>query len=228
MKVLKQHIVLIPLVIGMLGLAAACSSQTPAPDSRQVSASATQATTSAAQSASMAASLVPTTVAAQPGTPSASGAQAPVRIASALAVASAIAKPGASQASATKIDPCLLVTRDAAEAAAKTTLAELRQYNDAAGPTCEYASDSSEVSVTITALSSGGGTVYDGSSSTYGQTRTEVAGVGDKAFVVKGQRVIYVLKGDTMLTVQLVSLKMSGDETAAALTALAKTAVTHL
>ncbi len=44
----------------------------------------------------------------------------------------------------------------------------------------------------------------------------------------KGLGVIYVLTGDTLLTLQLVSLKMSRDETAAALTTMAKTALGHL
>ena len=133
---------------------------------------------------------------------------------------------GQSRAAATTIDPCQLVTRATAEAAAKTTLELLRQYRDVTGPGCEYSTDSSEVSVTITARSSGGGSQYDGLISTYGQGRTDVAGVGDKAFVM-GQSAMYVLKGDTLIEVVLVSLKLNRDEKLAALTTMANSAVSH-
>jgi len=221
--------VLVPLVTVLLGLAAACGSgqspAQPAPASTGNTAAATQAAATTVQPAAAAPTVVPTTAAAQPG---AASAQAPAKVASAIAVASAGAQRGGSQAAAKTIDPCLLVTRATAEAAAKTSLAALRQYSDAAGPACEYSSDSSEVSVTVTALASGGRSAYDDTGSVYGQSRTDVTGVGDKAFLVIGQGVMYVLKGDTLVTLQLVSLKMSRDETSAALTALAQTALSHL
>jgi hypothetical protein len=151
-----------------------------------------------------------------------------VKIASPLALASAYVQQNSGRPPAAAIDPCLLLAREAAEAGARTALAELRRYSDTTGPACEYSSDSSEVSVTVTALPNGGRTVFDDSSTMYGSSRRELPGVGDRAFIVSGLQVIYVLKGDTLLTLQLINLKMGDAEIATALTTMAKTAASHL
>src|SRR5581483_4274036 len=90
----------------------------------------------ATQAAATQAAVVPTTVAAQPSATGAGSAPAPAQVASAIAVASAVVQGAGGQSSAKKIDPCLLLTRSTAEAAAKTTLELLRQYSDVTGPAC--------------------------------------------------------------------------------------------
>ncbi len=211
---------LIPTVIGMLGLAAACSSKSPAP----VPPASTQvpAVTRAAASAVASAPAAAATAATAPS--SSAGAQAPVRVASALAVAAT--RSGQGQAAA-KIDACSLVT--SAEASTAAGVPMPHQHGSTDGTSCEYTGDDPlGFSVTIEVDQIGAKGSFDRTSETVAANRVDVPGVGDGAYIITGLRMMYVLKGDTLLRIQLANPTLSDDVYRAGLKTMAQAALSRL
>ncbi len=216
MKVMKQHLVPLSMVIGMLGLVAACSSQAPAslaPSSTGNSAPATQA--AAATAATAAASLA--------------GAQVPVRVASATTVVPTRAGQGQAPSSVKRIDACALVTQDEAAAASGLAMPRKHASTDAKSPSCEYGEeDPNGITVTVAVVQVGAKGSFDDTAKTIAASREDIPGVGDAAYIITGLRMIYVLKGDILLRIQLANPFLADDVYRARLTAMARTAVSRL
>lgn len=196
---MKLRLLTLPLAVVCLGLAAGCGSSKPAPG--------TLSTT-------------------QDG---AGAANTQARVASAIAVASAKAGQAAGNPAANGVDPCVVVTQTEAEAAAGLALPRHRAYAETNGPTCHYTEDDPNgVSVTVAVLQSGGRGTFDRTGQLVGASREDVPGVGDGAFIATGLQMMYVVKGDMLLTIQLANPSLSGDVYRARLATMARTALSRL
>jgi hypothetical protein len=150
---------------------------------------------------------------------------APARAASASAVAAAASRPGG----AAPIDACALVTRTEAEAASGLAMPRKNASTDAGAPSCEYGeADAFGVTVSIAVVPSGGKRSFDDTGASIGSGREDVAGIGDGAYIVTGLRMMYALKGDTLLRIQLANPSLSGDVYRAHLKTMAQTAISRL
>jgi hypothetical protein len=165
----------------------------------------------------------PRSTPSQPAT--VAGASVPARVASSSAVASA----SSHQSAARTIDGCALVTQTKAVAAAELPLPRVHPSTDADAPGCVYEeADPYGVSVTVAVVLSGGKRSFDDTGASIGSARLDVAGVGDGAFIVPGLQMLYALKGDTLLRIQLANPFLSDADYRAHLTTLGQVAIGRL
>jgi hypothetical protein len=220
----KSQFALVPLVVGLLGVAA-CSSKPAAPASPAPPPAAAASVVTTQAVAAVQASASSTAAASATRAASATSGTAPTRAASASAVASAAFRQG----SAGPIDACALVTRTEAEAASGLAMPRKNASTDASAPSCEYGEeDAFGVTVSIAVVPSGGKRSFDDTGASLGSGREDVSGVGDDAYIVTGLRMMYVLKGDTLLRIQLANPSLSGDVYRAHLKTMAQTAIGRL
>lgn len=133
------------------------------------------------------------------------GASAPVGDAQAAAtrVASAVAagQAAAGAARAGGIDPCTLLTLDEARAANGPDL----RPGVRKGSECQFQNEIETRLVAVTLGGSRGGVAFETTCESFPGERLNVAGLGDRACIVPPLRTILVLKGDQMLSVQIVN-----------------------
>ncbi len=234
MIALRQRLLLVPVTLGLLGLAAACSSNSPAPNTSAPTQPVAVASVAATRAASVQASAPAQAgasarasapvAAATTQAPAGAGGNAPVRVASALAIAAT--RSGQGQA-ASKIDACSLVT--SAEASAAAGVPMPHQHGATDGTSCEYTGDDPlGFSVTIEVDQIGGKGSFDRTSTTVAANRLDVPGVGDGAYIITGLQMMYVLKGNTLLRIQLANPSLSDDVYRAALKTMAQAALGRL
>lgn len=195
MKSRTPRLLLAPLVVGLLGLLAACGGQSSTPRAPAATASSAPAT----------------------------------RAAAATNAASTRAAQGRAPAANKTAAACSLVTQDEASTAAAVPLPRQHPDVDPIAPTCEYSEeDPNGITVSVAVVPVGGQRAFQDTKAMPGSDHEDVAGVGDGAYILPGLRMIYALKGDTLLRIQIANPFLADDLYRAHLTTLAQTAVGRL